>query len=170
MGLKPQCWPVKEKIFIFFCRGVYEIKKTRPQTPELYYRNHDQNHSYAFFHMEDDLRVFFMTIGRSRLHHFDWFQVDKMGKFVRNETPIYDYHTSFACVNKENRFLHRLLKECMDKEAMFNTSFDHYPEMMVLHFPQTRAPTYTASFGDSTLYFNWLICLLGLFLLFCCLK
>ncbi|XP_016980325.1 uncharacterized protein LOC108045489 [Drosophila rhopaloa] len=168
MGLNPQCWPIKEKIFVFFCRGVYERRPTKPRTPRLHYHNQDQNHSYAFFHTENDLRSFFITIGRSRLHHLDWFLVDSMGKFVRNGTPIYDYHTSYDCVYKENHFLHKLLKECVDKAPRLNTTLELYPDLMVLHFPQTKAPTYTVSVGENLLYFNWLICFLGLFLLFCC--
>ncbi|XP_017008005.2 uncharacterized protein [Drosophila takahashii] len=171
MVLNPQCWPIMEKTFVFFCGGKYERipKKSKKRASQLYYHNQDQDHSYSFFHVENDTRAFFITVGRSRLHHVDSFMVDEMGKFIRNGTSVYDYYTTIDCVYRKIRFLERLLKDCLVKENITQTNTS-YSEMMVIHFPESKAPTYTESLGENPIYFNWLICLLGLFLLLCCLK
>jgi len=171
MVLNPRCWPIKEKTFVVFCRGKHERmpKATKRPTSQLQYHNQDQNHTYSFFHVENDTRAFFISIGRSRLYHKDWFLVDERGKFLQNGTSIYDYYTKFDCVYKRIRFLERLLRECLDKENRTQENFTN-PELMAIHFPETKAPTYTVSIGENTLCFNWVLCFLGLLLLLCCLK
>ncbi|XP_017062113.1 uncharacterized protein LOC108102023 [Drosophila ficusphila] len=170
MELSPTCWPIKDKKFIFYCRGTPERPiQGRLQTREHHHHdhhhhNHNTNNSFTFFHVEDDLRAFFITIGRSRLHHLDWFVVDKCGNFIRNGKSIYEYKTDFSCVYKRIKFLEGLLEECSDAK---NAS---HPEFMVLHFPRAKAPTFTESVADSNIYFNWLICFAGLLLLFFLLK
>eukprot|EP00099_Drosophila_melanogaster_P006116 NP_001247057.1 uncharacterized protein Dmel_CG43062 [Drosophila melanogaster] len=174
MGISPQCWPIKNKTFVFLCRGIHE-RRSKKKTLSTYYtlphyHNQDENHKYAFFHVENDSRVFFITIGRSRLNNLDWFLVDKWGKFIRNGTSVYDYHTGFECVYKRIHFLERLLKECLAKQNSTQRNSTN-PELMVLHFPETKAPTYhMVSIGDNTRCLNWVICLLGLVILLCCLK
>ncbi|XP_017083732.2 uncharacterized protein LOC108116385 [Drosophila eugracilis] len=170
MRLNPQCWPIREKIFVYLCRGIYERKpkKTKWRGPQLYNHNHHES-SYSFFHVDNDTRAVFISVGKSRLHSLDWFQVDGRGKFVQNGTSVYDTNTSFECLYKKNNFLGRLLTECLQKENVSKNLITN-PQMMILHFPDTKAPTYTVSLGDNTLYINWVIYILGLVLVLSCLK
>ncbi|KRK03900.1 uncharacterized protein LOC26535403 [Drosophila yakuba] len=171
MGITPQCSPIKNKIFVYFCRGTYKRKRKKPKlrlNHEFNYQNNYIYHSYAFFHVENDSRAFFITIGRSRLHHLDSFLVDERGELVRNGTSVYEYYTDFDCVYDRIYFLERLLKECLTQENSTQRNISH-PDLMVLHFPQLKAPTYHAvSMGDSTLHLNWVIWLFGLVILICC--
>ncbi|KQS39245.1 uncharacterized protein LOC26526732 [Drosophila erecta] len=169
MGISPQCWPIKNKTFVYFCRGIHRRpKKPRLRSQEFQSHNNYISHSYAFFHVENDSRAFFITIGRSRLNHLDSFLVDETGEFIRNGTPVYDYYTGFDCVYERIHFLEGLLKECLTEQNS-TQRISTNPELMVLHFPETKAPTYhDVSIGNSTLSLNWVIWLLGLVILICC--
>ncbi|XP_043656924.1 uncharacterized protein LOC122622510 [Drosophila teissieri] len=170
MGITPQCSPIKNKIFVFFCRGIHTRHRKKPilRSQEFNYQNNYIDHSYAFFHVENDYRAFFITIGRSRLLHLDSFLLDERGEFIRNGTSVYEYYTGFDCVYDRIYFLERLLKECQTEQNSTHRNISN-PELMVLHFPQLKAPTYhTVSMADSTLHLNWVIWLFGLVILICC--